>query len=790
MPRQHIRLDERRQRLYAVCGTRLYSIAAMSGGFPAIGDHQPGEMGGVWTPPLKLLDGYWVGIRQPGQAVHWLTSAAAWQIAPEGVTLSYTLSELGLAVERLEWVIPDEPVLVVDLTLSRLEPALQQHSLTCDVGLLARSDLHGAWLAEERLGWRDGDDLATYDPDLAAVLLRDTLHSWEVCVGATMPPQEWASGNDIWGPERTSGRGTGAALWYRCCLTPGQPLRLRFLIAGAASDTESARSVFARVLRPATSASTHAALDTAHERARQVFLQPFTQCVLETPDAAFNEVFAWAKLYGVLLMLEVPGTGRAAQAGLPEFPWWFGCDLAYGILPMLPAGQGAEAAASLRTLASKSQGSGRVPHEIVSHGLLFHPGNLIEIPLFARALYHTYRWTGDRALLEELFPFCLQGIEQEMLSRCLEAGEQAPQGSSLVETPEMAAGLQVLDVAAYLVEALELLGKLAEDLAQADKAAQLRERASALRQHLRQEWWLANERLFGDLRASRAELETLLGRLTALPAPDDSARTSIKLLRRVLEEQHQNAAPQTRLPWLLSHMVQALAVDAGLPSPEQAEMLLGRLETPEWMEPYGIVLNAATNRKVMTLPTGALAVGEARYGHVAQALATMKRMATAFGAAMPGMLSEYAPDAGCFMQLWSNYGVIWPVVQYFFGLHPDVSRKRLVCVPQLPPAWPSARLHNIPVGSSQVDIELVATAQGICVRLETTAPEWEVSLGVVLPVGASVTSAALNGKLIVFRAADLDETEGRQTWLAPASVGRASYELIVSWSPITQLAPV
>ncbi len=787
--RQRIRLDGEQQRLYAVCGTRLYSIATLSGGFPDLGGHQIGEMGGIWAPPLKLLDGYWLGIRQQRQAVRWLSAAATWQIAPEGVTLSYKLPELGLSVERLEWVVPDEPVLVVDLTLSRLEPAPWKDSFSFDLGLVVRSDLHGAWLAEERLGWQDGEDLASYDSDLAAVLLRDSLHHWEVCVGATTSPQEWQTGKDIWGPEYTSGRGTGAALWYRCHLTAEQPVHLRFLVAGSVSDTEPARAVFSRMIYPPPSLPADAALDAAHQRAQQAFLQPFAQCALETPDPSFNEVFAWAKLYGALLMLDVPGLGRGAMAGLPEFPWWFGCDLAYGVLPMLPAGQAADAVASLRTLASKSQGNGKVPHEVVSHGLLFHSGNPVEIPLFIRALYHTYRWTGDHALLEELFPFCLQGIEQELLGRRLEPGEQVPQGASVVETPEMAANLQALDVAVYLVEALDLLGTLAADLGNTEKAAQLHERAALLRHHLRQEWWLPKEQLFGDLRASRAELEALLEHFTAMPSPDDSHRTSISLLRHVLADQQQGTDPHARHPWLLVHMVQALAVDAGLPSSDQAEALFERLETPEWLEPYGIVLNAATNRQVMTLPTGALAAGEARYGRVDQALAIIKRLASAFGAAMPGMLSEYAPNGGCFMQLWSNYGVIWPVVHYFFGLRPDVSRKHLVCVPQLPAAWPSARLSNITVGPTQVSVELVATAQGIRVRLETTAPEWEVSLGVVLPTGATVTNAALNGKLVVFRAANLDEQEGRQVWLAPTSSGRASYELIVSWSTATQLAP-
>ncbi len=815
------------RRWYALCGTRLYSLATLAGGFPDRGEHQPLEMGGVWTPPLKLLDGYWLGLRAQGQEEHWLTAPDTWRMAEDGVTLSYTVPAPGVTVERREWIMPDECVLVIDVTINRHPTAAWTSSLALICDLTVHSDLHGAWLAEERLGWTDGDDTATYDESLGVVLLRDALHpTWEVCVGAAQMPTACKIGKDVWGPERTSGRGIGASLLYQCLVTPSHPARLRFLIAGSAGDMASASagdaapaaSVFARLARHGSpSANSGGAgveggavlLKQAQNEAITRFRAPFTRCLLQSPDTHLNQVFAWAKAWSSMLMLDVPGVGRAAMAGLPEFPWWFGCDLAYGVLPMLPTGQTADARAGLRTLARLSQkanSTGAVAHEIVSHGLVAHRGNLVETPLFARALYHTYRWTGDRALLDELFPFCLQGIEQWALDSCLESGESAPQGSSIVETPEMAAGVQTLDVAAYLVEALDLLGALASELDQDEVAARLRARADDLRQHLRADWWLPTERLFGDMRASRSELEALLHRLEALTAPDASARSSAALLRQTLErDQQPESGPHLRRPWLLFHMVQALAADAGLPDTEQATKLLERLETPEWTETHGLVLNARTNRRVMTLPTGALAVGEARYGRANQALAAMQRMAAAFGADMPGTLSEFAPDTrgaadnGCFLQLWSNYGIIWPVVHYFFGLRPDVATRRLVCAPQLPDAWPSARLSALPLGDTQAEIELAARQDGVQVRLEMTAPDWVVALGVALPAGAQIRDAILNGEPVTLYPARalpegggkrpppspqvrLAEHEGRETRYALARRGITRYDLRVSWS--------
>ena len=53
------RLDDRR---YAAIGSRAYVVGTQAGRYPAMGFHTRGEMGGVWTPPIKLLDGVWFGI--------------------------------------------------------------------------------------------------------------------------------------------------------------------------------------------------------------------------------------------------------------------------------------------------------------------------------------------------------------------------------------------------------------------------------------------------------------------------------------------------------------------------------------------------------------------------------------------------------------------------------------------------------------------------------------------------------------------------------------------------------
>ena len=54
--------DQLGNRRFVAAGTRAYSIGFEDGRFYANGWHITGEMGGVWTPPLKLVDGVWFGL--------------------------------------------------------------------------------------------------------------------------------------------------------------------------------------------------------------------------------------------------------------------------------------------------------------------------------------------------------------------------------------------------------------------------------------------------------------------------------------------------------------------------------------------------------------------------------------------------------------------------------------------------------------------------------------------------------------------------------------------------------
>src|ERR1043165_6779873 len=51
-----------RHRPYVTAGDRAYLIGTQDGNFPDMGGHVPGEMGGLWLHPIKLVDGFWATI--------------------------------------------------------------------------------------------------------------------------------------------------------------------------------------------------------------------------------------------------------------------------------------------------------------------------------------------------------------------------------------------------------------------------------------------------------------------------------------------------------------------------------------------------------------------------------------------------------------------------------------------------------------------------------------------------------------------------------------------------------
>ncbi|MGQ9816135.1 MAG: hypothetical protein ACUVR3_13480, partial [Candidatus Roseilinea sp.] len=512
--RQSIHKTTRLSDPVATTGDRLYAIGSQNGLFPdSWGGHVPNEMWGVWAHPIKLLDGFWLGLEHPTfGSVRWLCEAEACRVSPGFTEFDYRFP--GLMITRRDFVPDGLPALVVSLrvtTSGKWPDGLQARA--CFV-----SDLRPAWLGE-RIGWHDAPDEALFDATHRAVLFRDRDNPWFAVVGAMNTPAHADAvrvtiGEREMALQQTAGQGAVAGLSWTLEPNGGNTAELTFFIAGSHCSADDALATLERLR------AEHAALFETKQRRYQAILDT---CALVTPDQALNEAFAWSKLNCQMLAREVPGQGRAdavrgAGAGLPVYPWWFGIDIAYAALPMLQAGLFDLTKDSLRLLQRASLQAnphepGRVIHELTTTGVVFNPGNLVEAPAYVRAVHQCWLWTGDAAFLREQYPFCKQVLLDYTLGACDLDGDLCGAGRSIIETPEMHAGFECIDVATYTWEALLALADLAEIVGDTAIAPELRRKADELAGRIRREWWLESEGLFADVRASISEVKAALDRL-------------------------------------------------------------------------------------------------------------------------------------------------------------------------------------------------------------------------------------------------------------------------------------
>src|SRR5690349_123591 len=124
-------LDARR---YAASGDRAYELGTEDGRYPAMGFHTRGEMGGIWTPPVKLLDGIWFGVNGQwiGPATRFTSGFGYVQMALPGTG--------GLTITRTDFAPHGRRA--ADF---RLKPTTPSQAATVNLNVDAHSELMGAY---------------------------------------------------------------------------------------------------------------------------------------------------------------------------------------------------------------------------------------------------------------------------------------------------------------------------------------------------------------------------------------------------------------------------------------------------------------------------------------------------------------------------------------------------------------------------------------------------------------------------------------------------------------------
>ncbi len=737
---------EKRQQLsdpVAAAANRTYLICSQNGLFPdPWAGHLPHEMWGLWSHPIKLLDGFWFALRPAGSAANsWLVEADVCRVHPTHTEFEYRLGTLHIV--RRDFAPEDIEGLIVELLFSRSRRFPQ--ALQLDAVL--RSDLRPAWLGQQA-GLHDAPDQVRFGPG-PSLIFEDGDNPWVALVAASPQPERafpLRPGDDGLAPlHQTAGQGATAALRFTLPFHDGDEARLRLFIAGSAAGPDAAAAALQQ-------------LETQHEALwahKQALYQGIdSRARLQCPDPLLQDAFRWSKFNCRMLQREMPGLASGAGAGLPTYPWWFGIDTEYTVPALLHGGLFELAQQSLRLLHQASLQAnpgqpGRVIHELTTTGVVYNKGNLVETPAFTRAVYQCWLWTGDQAFLQEMYPFCKQGILDYVLGQMDPDGDLCASGRSIIESHEMHAGFETVDVAAYTWQALHGLAHMAPAAGDEAAAPRYLEMAAKLGACIREEWWMEEEGLFADIRAPLSEVHEVIRRIQNHILPRDSHRVPAEFMAYLdalfgqALAQRASGPHDVDLPWLLRHWVTICPLEAGLATPEQARKAFARLESPEFSSEHGMVLHPL-RRDVMSINTAILAGAQALYGRADQARDTLQAIARTLPLHMPGAISEALPDQWCFLQLWSALGPIATVVEGFFGLRPCAAEKRLRVAPHFPAAWDHAALHDLRVGPSAVTVDVQRTAQAY--TLELTASETlHLEAGCIIPPHTHVQSVLLNG---------------------------------------------
>ncbi len=398
---------------------------------------------------------------------------------------------------------------------------------------------------------------------------------------------------------------------------------------------------------------------------------------------------------------------------------------------------------------------GRVIHELVTNGAVYNEGNLVETPAFTRAIHQTWQWTGDHAFLVEMYPFCKAGLLDYTLGTCDPDGDLCPSGRSIIETLEMHAGFECIDVAAYTCDALFALAEMAHAIGDEGIVPALLDKAEQLSKCILNQWWLENESLFADVRASVEEVQNALAHLDTIG--NDIHDQGFHAQRRKAHElfalsQSTIHNPQSAIdqPWLLRHWVVMTPAEVGLATPAQAQRLLDRLESPEFFGEWGMYLHP-DRHDAMSINTGLLALTESRYGRIAQTQRIVSLLAEQLNLRTPGSISEALPDRWCFLQLWSALGVISPVVEGFLGIEPRAALRKLRVVPNLPAGWDAVELRRLRVADAHFDIGVQRNQQQFTLSIASDDPTFQLEVGTYLPVGTRLKTVLLNNQPIAWR---------------------------------------
>ena len=780
------RLDDRR---FVTSGPRAYEVGTQAGRYPAMGFHTRGEMGGIWTPPIKLVDGVWFGIDE-----RWIGPAERFTSGYGHVKMRLP-GRGGLTVERTDVVPGESRGVLVGLTLRANGPRtvrlrMQTHSELMSIYPWGETKPYDqrVFNLPDAAAYRDGALVFT---ERGRPVPEAETHDWAAAVGSRLQPTGHRTGADFRGPQDPAvicpasgpdapeqparcddteyGKGRGGELTYEVKLPKSGRTTVWFGVAGSESGADDARAELRRMLSdPAQSLR-----DKIREREA---LQRHTQ--LELPgDPLLAEGIDWSKQNLADSVQEARGLeiretnagknypapqgtldrARFLAAGFPDYPWLFATDGEFTAFASVALGQFEPIKEHLRALRRASlidnPTSGKVIHELITDGSVFFgsnadPGNTDETAKFPSTVALIWRWTGDNTFRDELYPFAKSNMEY--IFSALDADKDGwPEGLGNVERDGM--GPEKLDNTTATMRGLRDLEDLAKSKGDRPTAMWAGKKAADLEKRFENAWWMPG-----------------------IPQHADS----LSATNERIQQRHWIGVTPMEI-----ETVRDGETVPGLTTKEHGDQALDLRETPCYGDSFGLfhtgtpgcdpaVSGRDAERTIFTLNTSIMAVGEGNYGRLGprqqqRFTRANRRLQLPDFDEQPGAMPEIAPspdysatgsidrkftERAMVLQAWGNYGTAWPVVHQQLGVRPDVGRGALEVVPQVPEGQSRVGGSAIRLGNAGEAAVQASRGDGRFTTLvQVGAPITKLAIGHTLPAGSKIVSVELDGVAVTPR---------------------------------------
>ncbi|QGN58986.1 glycogen debranching protein [Nostocoides sp. HKS02] len=793
------RLADRRE---VAAGTRAYSIGFEDGGFYANGWHITGEMGGVWTPPMKMLDGVWFGV--DGQ---WLGAATKFTSGWGYTHYDLPSTTSGLQVQRTDFVPDGTRAALFGITVTN-PGAARTTSLSVD----AHSELMGQYPwgfsttpnAKDNLpdsGSFDGKNLVFTDD---GHLPGTPDHHYAALVGTAATPDSHALGQGFWGPrsghvctgtepgapaepkpsqcdDGPFGRGTGGELTYSLSLPAHGSTTVWLAAAGSDAGTAQAQTELTRALADPAG-------QLAAKKAARAQLASMTQLSLPGNPLVQNAI-DWGKqniadLTQTADNLQIRWTNQGKQfpaalgtvakaswigAGYPDYPWIFGTDAEYTAFAAVSVGQFAAIEDHLRALRDVSDilnnRSGVVTHEVVSDGSIWYGHdsrqtdakgvttydfNTDETVKFPSAVALLWRWTGDNAFRDEMYDFTVRNLHYVVNQ--LDADHDGwPEGLGNVERTGM--GQEKLDNTVYFIRGLYDLADMARSKRDGATYAWATNLARMLNQRFDGTWWYQAAQQYADSLNDPGNVQSFQKHWIG--------QTPMEAELRIAGQSVPGLAP-------FDHGTAALAGREDPCYSGTPPFNPGLFHTACGGGPEG-----KGERVIFGLTTSIQSIGEGNYGRLGatqqgrylQALAEPMFSEPATNGTpdeQPGAMPEIfpSPDQGAnidrcwtcrsmFMQAWGNYGTAWAVVHQWLGVQPDLGNQLVAFVPQVPDGQSTVQGTSIRLGAGTGDVTATHTGNVYQTVIDTQrVGARTVVIGHTLPRGTSPVTVVLDGRQV------------------------------------------